>query len=163
STKPFKTKPAAPAKYLAASYLRASSITFDVREANTTPISGETALLLSPPASARRLNRNDVTGLYPSRELGRETFFASVSSDNDCFPEAPRPSAIKAVRWEFAPFRKNSNLGFREKSQFADNAIAAAILAGAAGTVTQRVSFDSNRISMFQRFDRRVHRIRHMR
>src|SRR5262249_36090212 len=109
-----------------------------------------------------RLNGYRITRVKPGRELRRQAFLSSIFADNEIHAGLARLPTLKPVGWKLPPFRQHGHLHFCEKAHFAHDAVSTAILSFTAGVVTERVSRHSDRISVFECLDRRVHRIRHV-
>src|SRR6266516_5130328 len=114
------------------------------------------ASLASPPAAARRLDRDDVAGGEVERDLGRHGL--AVEEVASWRARRAAPLAPRCVCTTLADDRETAVF---EHAQLAYDALTAAMPAGAAGAPSQPIALDPQRVLQLERLDRSRERVRH--
>src|SRR3954469_21840079 len=121
---------------------------------STRPSIGES--LAPPSASARSLDRHDVAGREVARDLGADRLAV------DRVPSGgARRAAALAARAAAPPFADDREAAIFEHAQLADDPVAAAMRALAAGPQPQPVALDAQWVLQLERLDRRRQGVRH--
>src|SRR3954451_3226560 len=121
---------------------------------STRPSIGES--LAPPSASARGLDRHDVAGCEVARDLGADR----LAVDGVVSGRA-RLAAALAARGAAPAFADDREAAILEDAELADDAVAAAVHAVAAGAQPQAVALDTQWVLQLERLDRRRQRVRH--
>ena len=114
------------------------------------------------PAAARRADGQHVACLEFNCPFGRESEFDSIP-DEEIFPALAGPAACQPIRGVDAALGEQGYLAVGQNFDLANDAIPASELPVPARPSSDLVPADAERVGIFQRLDRGVQRIRHVR
>src|ERR1051325_2270969 len=117
----------------------------------------------APAAAARGLDDDDLAVAERQARLARHLLDYSIGVQSGVAAGLAVGAAMQPVRGEAPALALQRHpRGVVEDADRPDEAVAAAVLAGAGGALAQFVALDPERIGDLQRLDRRVHRIGHV-